>query len=123
MRWVVCLSSVCTARTKTNPVRSLKEATTWSRSDMAFLLKYYDVIAMCCGLYMGLVLAQHAQTRTQKRMFKKHGVVKRAVRWLKDETTWSRSDMAFLLKYYDVIAMYIHVMLSLEKPIKLKANF
>ena len=47
-------------------VRSLKDATTWSRSDMAFLLKYYDVIAICCGLYLGLVLAQHAQTRTQE---------------------------------------------------------
>ena len=31
-------------------------------------------------------------------MFKKHGVVKHAVRTLKAETTWSRSDMAVLLK-------------------------
>ncbi len=46
-------------------VRSLKDATTWSRSDMAVLLKYYDVIAICCGLYLGLVLAQHAQARTK----------------------------------------------------------
>jgi hypothetical protein len=46
-------------------VRSLKDATTWSRSDMAFLLKYYG-IAKCGGLYLGLVFAQHAQTRTQE---------------------------------------------------------
>ncbi len=46
-------------------VRSLKDATTWSLSDMAFLLKYY-VIAICGGLYLGLVLAQHAQTRSQE---------------------------------------------------------
>jgi hypothetical protein len=32
-------------------------------------------------------------------MFKKHGVVKHAVRTLKAETTWSRSDMAVLLKF------------------------
>ena len=31
-------------------------------------------------------------------MLNKHGVVKRAVRSLKAETTWSRSDMAVLLK-------------------------
>jgi hypothetical protein len=41
---------------------------------MAFLLKYYDVIAICCGLYLGLVFAKHG------------------------------SNMAILLKYYDVIA-------------------
>jgi hypothetical protein len=45
-------------------VRSLKDATTWSRSDMAFLLKYYG-IAICGGLCLGLVFAQYAQTLTQ----------------------------------------------------------